>query len=510
MKKRAFIKNAIILTVTMLLLRTTNIAYRIYLSDKIGTTGMGLFQLIFSVFILAITISTSGISLAVTRLVTEASAVGKIGCAKSIIKKCMVFSLSISLLAAICLYFSADYLATNILCDSRAALPLKILAPGLPFMAICACLKGYFLAVRDMMKPACAEILEQFSTIGIVAALFVYISPPGLENACCAIMLGSTVGEILSCGCTFLLYQISLKKLKCANTKSSGAFRQIIHIALPVTFSSTLRSLLSTIENILIPLGFKKNGASAEISLSQYGMIQGMVMPILFFPSSFLVAFSSLLIPEMAESNAAGKHLTIERTTSRAIQFTLLFSTFITAIFIAFAKDLGLALYENEESGVILRVLAPLVPLMYLDGIVDSILKGLDQQLYSLKYNFWDSALRVLLIYFVIPFFGTKGYICVLFFSTIFNAALSINRLIQVSKIEVKLSSWAFKPIICAALAVLLVLIFCKLPLIAVLSQWECASLQILISAPLYYLFLRLCGSFTKDDVVWVKHIFKQ
>jgi len=520
MKKRAFLKNAVILTVTMLLLRTTNIGYRVYLSDKIGTAGMGLFQLILSVFILAITISTSGISLVVTRLVAEAVATGKSSCTKSIIRKCMAFSLTLSVLATVGMYFSADFLAANFLGDCRAALPLKILAPGLPFMAVCACLRGYFLAIRDMMKPASADMLEQFVTIGIVAALFVYFSPQGLENACCAIMLGSTAGELLSCGYTFLLYKISIRKLKCTKIKSSGiqstgiqstgVLGKIIHIGLPVTFSSTLRSILSTAENLLIPIGFKKNGATAENSLSQYGMIQGMVMPILFFPSAFLAAFSSLLIPEMAEANAAGKRQTIGRTTSRAIQLTLLFSIFIASVFIAFSKDLGLAFYKNEQAGVILRILAPLVPLMYLDSVVDGILKGLDQQLSSLKYNFSDSVLRVLLIYFAVPFAGTKGYIFVLFFSTIFNATLSINRLIKVSKVQVQLRSWVFKPVICSALAALLVLIFCKLPLLTVLSEWECASIQIVLSALLYYLFLRLCGSFTKEDVIWVKSILKQ
>lgn len=510
MKKKAFLKNAVILTVSMLLLRTINIGYRVYLSNKIGTAGMGLFQLILSVFVLAITISASGISLVVTRLVAEAAASGTSGCTRSIIRKCMAFSLTLSLLAVAGLYFSADFVAANLLGDCRAALPLKILAPGLPFIAVCACMKGYFLAVRDMFKPASAEVLEQFVTIGIVAALFVYFAPQGLENACCAIMLGSTAGEVISCGYTFLVYRISLKKRHCPKAKSSGVFRKLLHIALPVTFSSTLRSVLSTVENILIPVGLKKNGASAESSLSQYGMIQGMVMPILYFPSAFLSAFSSLLIPEMAEANAAGKHKTIGRTTSRAMQLTLLYSIFITSVFIAFSKDLGLAFYRNEQSGVILRILAPLVPLMYLDSVVDAILKGLDQQLSSLKYNFSDSVLRVLLIYFAVPFAGTKGYICVLFFSTIFNATLSINRLIKVSKVTVQVTSWVFKPVICAALSAFMVLIFCKLPMISALSEWICASMQVVFAGFLYYLFLRLCGSFTEEDVLWVKSIFKQ
>ena len=84
-------------------------------------------------------------------------------------------------------------------------------------------------------------------------------------------------------------------------------------------------------------------------------MIHGMVMPILYFPSSFLIAFSSLLIPEMSEANACGHKRFINRATSRSFQLTLLFSIFVTSVFLAFSHELGMAFYQKEQAGTLLR-----------------------------------------------------------------------------------------------------------------------------------------------------------
>ena len=509
MKKRVFFFHAVLLTASALLLRTMNMGYRVYLNAKIGPEGMGLYQLVFSVFVLAITLSTAGVSLAVTRFVSEAIASGQEGTVRSGVRKCLLFSLSLSMAAAAVIFFSADWVGRAVVEDTRIIPSLCILAPGLPFMALCACLKGYFLAVRGVVQSAAGEILEQVFTIGVTVVIFSFFAPDGLEAGCCAIMLGSTAGEVVSFLYIYILYRLHVRRLQGKKKEPSrGILHRICHIALPITGSSTLRSGLSTLENLLIPIGFKKYGASASTSLSEYGMIHGMVMPVLYFPSSFLIALSSLLIPEMSEANARGYKRFINRTTCRAIQLTLLFSIFVTAVFFAFSHELGMAFYQTEEAGELIRLLAPLVPLFYLDSVVDGILKGLDQQMHSLKYNFSDSSIRVILIYFLIPVTGLKGYLCVLFFSTIFNATLSIHRLLKVAQVRLNLLDWIVKPILCGALSVLTASLLSKCIPSVFLPDWARSVGEVLFSGIGYYALLRLCGSFGKSDLQWIKEIF--
>ncbi len=452
MKKRVFYFNAVILTASAVVLRLSNIWFRVLICGKIGAAGMGLYQLILSVFILGITLCTSGVGLAVTRLVAEGRGT------RGAVRRCLLCALALSFAAAAALFFWADFISVRFIGDPSASMPLKLLAPGLPFIAVCACLKGYFLAIRNTVVPVLGEALEQFVTIAASLILFAKMSSP-----LSALMLGSSIGEVSSCAYIVVLYRIFIKKRGFSNKKVSGVFRSILHIAAPVLCGSFFRSLLSSTENILIPRGLRKHGAGEIGALAQYGMMQGMVMPILFFPSAFLSALSMLLIPEMAEANACGQKAAIQKAAERAFRFTLLFSFLITSILIVFAGDLGMAFYGSAEVGNILRVMAPIVPLMYLDSVVDGMLKGLDQQLYSLKYNFSDSVMRVILIAILIPFFGIKAYIAVLFMSEIYNASLSINRLLKITSVEVDIVGWIITPAVSAALLYYVLLLIKKL-----------------------------------------------
>ncbi len=452
MKKRVFFLNAAILTASSVVMRLCNIWFRVFICTIIGAAGMGLYQLIFSVFLLGITACTSGIGFAVTRLVAEGHNT------RSAVRRCLAIALALSFAAAAALFFFSDFIALKWIGSQPAAMPLRLLAPGLPFIAACACLRGYFLAIRNTIVPVCGEFLEQLATIG-AAVLLLGLTAHPLE----ALMLGSTIGEVFSCAFIGVFYLVFINKRKLHAEKSKGVFQRIVHIALPVQCGSFLRSLLSSTENILIPRGLKKHGAGEEGSLAQYGVMQGMVMPILYFPSAFLSALSMLLIPEMAEANAGGKKEMIQNAASRAIRFTLTFSFLITSLLIVFADDLGMTFYKSAEVGNILRIMAPIVPLMYLDSVVDGMLKGLDQQLYSLKYNFSDSIMRVILIATLIPVFGMKAYIAVLFLSEIYNASLSINRLLKVTSLEVDIISWILTPAVGSALLYYVLILLKKL-----------------------------------------------
>ena len=131
---------------------------------------------------------------------------------------------------------------------------------------------------------------------------------------------------------------------------------------------------------------------------------------------------------------------------------TLLFSFLITSVLIVYAEDLGELFYGSQQAGAFLRIMAPIIPLMYVDSIVDGMLKGLDQQAYSFRYNFIDSIMRVILIAVLLPLFGVKAYIFILFLSEIFNASLSISRLLKVARVDVDIIGWILTPAVSAAL----------------------------------------------------------
>ncbi len=322
------------------------------------------------------------------------------------------------------------------------------------------------------------------------------MAPKGLEQACCGLIIGAMISEILSCIYAVILY--FCEKVQIHGNKEKKLNYKIFSIIGPSAFGYYVRSVLNTIENVLVPSGLKKFGQSSSEALSQYGMIKGMALPLLYFPSAILSAFSSLLIPEVSAVNALNGQKRINYIIQKSFKATLIFAFLVTGIFLTFSSEIGIAFYKNAKVGKMLLILAPLVPLMYLDQIVDSILKGLNQQFSSMKYNTMDSAIRAAIIYLLVPIFAVKGYIIMLYVGTIFNALLSINRLIVVSRVRFNLVEWVIVPCI----AIIMACVFTRIILHAGLL------FSILMVCAVYGLILMLMGCITKRDIAWVIRIF--
>lgn len=495
-KKRRFIHNALLLTVISLIMRGIGTWFTIYISNQIGSEGIGLYQLASSIYLLAITLAISGITIAVTRISSEQFALGNTIAAKQALKICLFISLVLGLISAFILYTNAEFIGENLLNDARTILSLKYLAIGLPFLSTSAVIRGYFLGIAQPMKSVSSDVIEQLAMIMITVPILTISLPKGLEYACCGLVLGSTISEIISCLYTFLLYLFEKTKLTGMATK--GISRQIFLIAAPIAISNYIRSILTSLENILIPIGLKQYGSTTGEALSSYGMIKGMAMPILFFPSAILSAFSSLLVPEVSRANAINAKRRIDFIVNKCFKVTIMFSILVAGIFICYSSELSILLYGSKKVGTMLLLLAPLVPMLYLDQIVDSILKGLNQQLSSMKYNTVDSFMRVIIIYLLVPVLGIRGYIIMLYAGTIFNASLSINRLIVVSKVKFRLYEWVILPLISITMSCLVTKVLFLCPVI----------FSMLGVSFFYILLLFIFRCITRQDVRWFKQVF--
>ncbi len=498
MKNRRFIQNALVLTAATLLMRLVGTMFMVYLSNRIGAEGIGLYQLTSSIYALAITLSTSGISLSVTRIVSEQVALGNTRTARSAFRRGFGIALCLGLLAGFLLLWGAKWLGTVILGDVRTVLSLRLLSAGLPFLSTASVIRGYFLGLKKPVKSVSGDIAEMLATIAVTVPVLTAMMPRGLEYACCALVIGSIAAEAISCLYSILL--VFTERMKMKGELRPGLNRKIFGIAAPIAFSNYFRSMLSTLENILVPPSLKRFGSNTAEALSQYGMIRGMVMPVLMLPSAIMSAFASLLVPEVAGARAVKDQRRIDFIVDKCFQATLLFAFFAAGIFFCYSREVGETLYQSSQVGSMLLILTPLVPLMYLDQIVDSILKGLNQQVYSMKVNTADSLLRVLLIYFLVPVMGVKGYLIMFYAGTIFNASLSIGRLIVVSKVKFQIADWVIKPMCAIAAACLATRLLLHCPVLV----------NILAVGIIYFAALRMSGCISKVDVEWIKGVFQK
>ena len=449
MKKRVFVKNAAVLTVTAIILRTAGMLLRIYLSQTIGAEGMGLYQLIISIYMLASTFASSGLSTAVTRLVTDELVCGDRRSVRRVLRRAIELTLIIGAAITALIYFFADFIAVYWIKDIRAVPALKILSFSLCFMGVSSCIKGYFMARRRAAMPSSAQIFEQ--TVRIVSVVLLIGRFGGdITRACFAILLADTIAESCSCIYLFICYLIDRRRVQiAANKKDTGHITaRLIKISAPIVAGKYLNSILRTIENLAVPDCLNKYGGSKEAALEQFGELKGMALPIIFFPSSFLMSMSTLLIPEMSEARALGDNRSIRSQVSRAVGITVQMSVLISAFFMLLSNQIGVLVYKSENVGFLIKVLSPLIPAMYLESVCDGMLKGLNQQNHSLMYSAIDSCLRIAFILVLVPKYGMAGFLFMMILSNLFTSSMNVGRLLKISKARFDVKNWLLKPIL--------------------------------------------------------------
>lgn len=500
------------MTAVALLLRTIAVSFNVYISNKIGAEALGLYTLLGSVYSFALTFATSGINLTTTRMVSDALGENDPTKVRKSMTRCVVYAASFGLCASFLLFTFAEPLGLRALKDIRTVKSLKLLSVTLPLISVSSSFNGYFTAVRRVYKNAAVQIFEQMIHIAACVLLLEFLFATDMESSCVALVLGGALSEMLSFTVALILYVADKKKhIKKGKylTPNAQITKKMLSIALPLAFSAYFRSALLTIEHILIPSGIEKSGAKRSESLIAYGTLQSMVMPIVLFPSSLIQSFSSLLIPELAELKVQKNDIEIRYIASRVFHLALIFSIGVSGIMICFSHELGYAIYNSENAGTYIKLLAPVIPIMYLDSTVDAMLKGLGEQLYSMNVNIIDSLCSVFLVWILIPKMGIYGYIAMIIISEMFNATLSIIRLLSVSKMKIQVLKWIVKPLA----SVIASTYTSNWIFSAIKLQWDIkisVTVHIIIAAVLYLLLVCLTNALDKEEISWIAGFFKR
>ncbi len=432
MKKSNLMKHTAIMTAVNLIMRGASVGFNAYLTAKIGSAGIGLFQLVMTVYSLATTFSSAGIRLATTRVAVEINTLQKNDMNKSV-TMCITYAGICGSLIGIILFIFSDFISVSWISDTQTALPLRILSLSLPFVSMSSALGGYFTAIEKIPQYSAVQMLEQCFKIAVVIFLISKLSHMNASYACIAIVAGMTMAEIFSFSLSSLLKKFFIPS---KTDKTHLDIFRMLRVALPDALGTCARSALLTIEHLLIPKGFEKSGEGGAIALGAYGNIHAMALPLLLFPSAVLSSLSSLLVPDLAKRNEIGDKAGIDRSVSRNLKRTFWFSIACAVFCAVFAPVISQIVYKSNEAVMYIRILSPLVPVMYMDMITDGMLKGLDQQVYAMRYNIIDSALCVAMVYFLLPRYSVKGYIFILYASEIINFYLSINRLTKICDIR--------------------------------------------------------------------------
>lgn len=491
-RKLPIFYSALLLTGVNLLLRLVSTSFQVHISARIGPEGVGLLQLVMSVGGLAMTAGIAGVRTATMYLTAEELGKRRPQNVSWILYGCFLYSMLFSGAVALLLYSFAPFLAENWIGNPHTIGSIRLFALFLPLVCLSGCMTGYFTAANRIGTLAVVEIFEQLCYMAVAMLALHIWAGNDPEKACACVVFGSGISAC------FTLLCLSILRLRERPSKGPRipVAKRLLHTALPLALADDLKAGISTTENLMVPKRLTLY-PDALSPLAAFGIVCGMVFPVLMFPAAILFALAELLIPELARCNAAGSTLRIRYLVKRSLKIALLYGCLCGGIMHLIAAPLCMALYKTPEAGESLKLYSILIPMLYCDAVVDAMVKGLGQQTASVRYNILTSAMDVALLFILLPRYGMNGYFFSFLITHLINFILSLRRLLKITKIRIPFYIPAFT---------------CAAALAGVLGASFLTGIPGRIAG-----FLGLCGSLSmlfgvisKSDILWLRGLIRK
>ena len=404
MLKSTLAKGTIILTAAGFLSRILGFFYRIWLSDHLGSELLGIYQMIFPISGVCYTIYASGIQTAISKITAERKA------SPSVFFHGLTLSLFLSLLLSFLLYEGAPFLAAHFLFEERTIAPLRILSFMFPFGAITACCNGYNYGKSNSGGPAISQLTEQ--VIRIACAYFIVFTFQGLNFSCELAVLVLVIGEIASA----LISIFSLLSSECKGRRLTPkalhktGLKEISYLALPLTFHRLIINLLHSFEATLVPLTLQQSGMTKTMALSEYGILNGMAFPFIFFPTAITGSLSVLLLPVVSKASKEENAGYLSKVIRLSLAFSGGLGFACTAFFLVAGNFLGNTVFHEPKAGAYLCILAWLCPFMYLSSTLGSILNGLGKVYQTFAISVLSLVIKIGCLMLLVPTHGMAAY----------------------------------------------------------------------------------------------------
>ena len=458
--KNPIVKGAFILTLAGLISRFLGFFYRIFLSRILGGVGLGLYQLVFPIVSLSFALSCAGIQTSISKFVAENEIGNKTASSKKILVSGLTLSFSASVLISILIYGNAGYISTYILREAGCEPLIRYLCFSFPLASIHSCINGYYLGKKKASVPAISQLVEQICRVTSVYLLWMILKESGKQITPGIAMIGIVLGEagsvIVCCLALSKKSRTSIKNRVKEKTIRiyTGYLNKIFKMAFPLTLNRVMLTILQSIEAILIPTMLKKYGMSNDHALSIYGVLTGMALPFIFFPSALTNSISVMLLPEVASSKAKDNTSSLEGTTSKTLRFCLLIGIYCTGIFSSYGNSFGTIIFGNKQVGLFIIVLSWLCPFMYLTTTLASILNGLGKTTTTFAFNTIGTIIKIFFIVFLIPKVGIIGYLWGVLASGILETILHALAVRKYIKINFNPFTWIIQPIYTILIAI--------------------------------------------------------
>ena len=348
-KKRSFLKGAALIATGGLLAKIIGALYRIPLTNLIGGHGIGLYQLVYPVYCLLLTVSATGIPSSIAKLTAEK--IGRGESDKPLFKTALRLFLWIGLIGSLLMVALAPLLAS--LQGSREVMGgYFTLAPSVLLVSAISVLRGWFQGRNDMFPTAISEVIEQAVKVAF-GLLFAYIFKDNIPKAVVFLLLSVSISELVALIVMIMLYKLSPARKEKGKEGGRVAVKSILHTSIPVTLSALLIPFSTLIDSIL---AVRLLGGYAPDPVALYGLFSGGAVTVINLPVSICYGIAAASIPAVATAKAQAEEHDEKGGKRTSVRKKVLFSLGITLL-VSIPAAFGLYYFAEPVSRMIFRSL---------------------------------------------------------------------------------------------------------------------------------------------------------
>ncbi|MEA4923418.1 MAG: polysaccharide biosynthesis protein [Eubacteriaceae bacterium] len=427
MSKHSFIRGAAILGIAGVLVKVLGAIYQIPFARMIGATGMACYTPAYNVYTIFIVIATSGIPVAISRMVSERIIVQNYEGAHRVFHISFKLMLGIGAAAFLIMFFGADVIA-NISAVPESALAMKTIAPALIIVPVMAAFRGYYQGQQNMKPTALSQVIEQVFRviIGLTAAYLLYNSIIGIfssydagEKGAAGGAFGATIGSLGGLVVMLLVYALSRRSIKARVAKSKNIepetngeiLKKILWFAVPITLGACIAPIMSYLDSPLVINRLVSIGYAKDVAQNLYGQIGGYVMPLVNLPQALSMALSMSLVPMISSAHRTKSYESLQENTSLAVRLAVMIGMPCAAGMAVLAEPILLLLYSSHAEEAI--NVAPTFAIMALSIVfisivqtVSGVLQGVGKQFIPVRNMIIGIVIKIAATWILV---GIKG-----------------------------------------------------------------------------------------------------
>ena len=417
----AFLTGTLILTASSVVVKVIGSLNWIILSRILGGEGIGLYQMSFPIYILALAISSAGIPVAISIVTAEKIAKNDYLAAHRAFRTSLSFLFCTGLFFALCLVFGAEILVqSGLLRDTRAYYSIIALAPAVFFVTFLSSFRGYLQGWQTMTPTAVSEIVEQLLRVIVMIALAGYLMPQGLAYAAAGASLGATFGAIGALLVLTYFYKKMRKKIRDKMLAQvpdyevepkSVIIKRMLKLALPVSMSSLMLPIVANMDLLIVPVRLEAAGFSIQHATELFGYLTGMAVPLVNLATILTASLSISIVPAVAKFNVLGAKDQIGHSLSTGFNVAALITIPCSVGLFVLAEPIAAIIYNAPLAAPTIQAMSFGIFLLGLHQVSTGALQGLGYTRIPMISMIVAAVLKVLLNYFLvaIPALNIKG-----------------------------------------------------------------------------------------------------